>query len=119
MKRKWHSLIVLPCLALAQGCQRPANDAAIRDTGRWPPAVAVCMRPAEPPLPDGKTASEDRMKATQAEIVLYAETLNAYRHCLSDEINATGASYQAFGANWVAQEHAYLDAHPKGQDHQK
>ena len=119
MKRKWHSLIVLPCLALAQGCQRPANNAAIPGASQRPPAVAVCNRPPEPPLPDGKTASENRMKATQAEIVLYAETLTAYLRCLSDEMKATSASYKTFSANWVAQEHAYLDAHPRGQDQQK
>ena len=50
---------------------------------------AACTLEAEPEIPDGKTATLDQMKATQAAVKGYGE---AYRKCLDDEAAAADAS---------------------------
>lgn len=50
---------------------------------------AACTLEAEPVIPDGKTATLDQMKATQAAVKGYGE---AYRKCLDEEAAAANAA---------------------------
>ena len=50
---------------------------------------AACTLEAEPVIPDGKTATLDQMKATQAAVKAYG---NDYRACLDSEAAAANAA---------------------------
>jgi hypothetical protein len=52
-------------------------------------AFAACTLEAEPAIPDGKTATLDQMKATQAAVKVYGED---YRKCLDAEAAAADAA---------------------------
>lgn len=52
-------------------------------------AQAACTLEAEPAIPDGKTATLDQMKATQAAVKVYGED---YRKCLDAEAAAADAA---------------------------
>ena len=71
------------------------------------PAVAMAKdcgaRPAKLSLPDGKSASEDQMKATAAKFPGYAQAVTAYRRCLADEVKSAGDEYESVSADWKKQ----------------
>src|ERR1700761_716437 len=71
------------------------------------PTVAMAKdcgaRPAKLQLPDGGTASEDAMKATNAKFAPYAQAVTAYRRCLADEVKGAGDEYDAVAADWKKQ----------------
>jgi hypothetical protein len=71
------------------------------------PASAACTRPAKISIPDGKTASEDAMKAAQARLTPYAKDMNVYLHCLADEIKNGKDEYEAVAADWTRQSEAF------------
>jgi hypothetical protein len=60
-------------------------------------------RPAKLSIPDGGTATEDAMKATQAKLPAYAQAMSAYMRCLADEIKSGKDEYDSVSANWKAQ----------------
>jgi hypothetical protein len=72
-----------------------------------------CTRPARLSIPDGKTASDDQMKATQAKLVPYANAMSAYLHCLSDEIKSGTDEYNQVSADWKTQADAFKNTPAK------
>jgi len=108
----WHARFVMAgCLAVTiAGCQQAKNDhpvptlAVNAASAQSTPMNAICFRPAGPPLiPDGATASADAMKAARAEVFTYAQSIKAYLHCLSDEIERSKAEYRAVADKWIVQ----------------
>jgi hypothetical protein len=71
------------------------------------PTIAMAKdcgaRPAKLSLPDGASASEDAMKATNAKFAPYAQAVTAYRRCLADEVKGAGDEYDAVAADWKKQ----------------
>jgi hypothetical protein len=76
-------------------------------------SAANCVRPARLSIPDGKTASDDAMKATQAKLAPYAKEMSAYLHCLSDEIKSGTAEYDQVSAEWKTQSDAFKNTPAK------
>jgi hypothetical protein len=60
--------------------------------------------PAKLSLPNGATASADDMKATAAKFPPYAQAMNTYLHCLSDQIKAGSSEYQGVADDWAKQQ---------------
>jgi hypothetical protein len=85
---------LIPTFALAAATILVASNYA---------AAADCKRPAKLSIPDGKTASDDAMKATQAKLAPYAQAMSAYLHCLSDEIKSGTEEYNSVSAEWKTQ----------------
>jgi hypothetical protein len=76
-------------------------------------SAATCTRPAKLSIPDGKTASDDAMKAAQAKLAPYAKEMSAYLHCLADEIKSGTAEYDQVTAEWTAQSKAFTSTPAK------
>lgn len=72
------------------------------------PAIAVAKDCGNPPprlqLPNGATATEDEMKATQAKFPGYARELSTYMKCLTDQVRAAKDEYDAVTADWAKQQ---------------
>ena len=60
-------------------------------------------RPAKPAIPDGKTASEDAMKAANAKVVDYVKAANVYLTCMSGEMTTASGEAKDVSAEWKAQ----------------
>jgi hypothetical protein len=76
-------------------------------------ASAACSRPAKISIPDGKTASDDAMKAAQAKLAPYAKEMSAYLHCLADEIKSGTAEYDEVSSEWKTQSEAFKNTPAK------
>jgi hypothetical protein len=76
-------------------------------------AAPNCTRPAKLSIPDGKTASDEAMKAAQAKLAPYAKEMSAYLHCLSDEIKNGTAEYDSVAAEWKTQSEAFKNTPAK------
>jgi hypothetical protein len=81
------------------------------------PSIAMAKdcgaRPSKLSLPNGASASEEQMKATQGKFPGYAKEVSTYLHCLSDEIKAGTAEYEGVTADWTKQQAAFKNAAPK------
>ncbi len=86
---------LFPTLALAFAVVSVGSIASAKDCGAPPPKLS---------LPNGATASEDTMKATQAKFAPYAKAVDAFRKCLTEESNAAAAEYQQVVADWKTQQ---------------
>jgi hypothetical protein len=96
---------LIPTLAVA---------AAASLTVLSPGFAAECgARPPRLAIPDGKTASDDQMKATQAKLTPYATAMSKYLHCLSEEIQAGTAEYKSVTDEWTKQAQAFKDTPAK------
>lgn len=77
------ALMTLPVVAMAKDCGNP---------------------PAKLSLPDGASATEDQMKATQAKFPPYAQQMSTYMRCLSDQIKTAKDEYDGVTADWTKQQ---------------
>jgi len=77
------ALMAVPSIASAKDCGNP---------------------PAKLSLPDGATATEDQMKATQAKFPPYAQAMSTFLRCLSDQIKAGKDEYDTVSADWAKQQ---------------
>jgi hypothetical protein len=81
------------------------------------PAIAMAKDCGNPPaklqLPDGASATEEQMKATQAKFPAYAKELGAYMKCLSDQVKSAKDEYDAVSADWARQQKAFQAAGAK------
>jgi hypothetical protein len=60
-----------------------------------------CSRPARPSVPDGKTASDDTMKAFQSKTLpAYAQSMSAYLHCVGEEMQSGKGEYDSVAEQW-------------------
>jgi hypothetical protein len=79
------------------------------------PAIAMAKDCGSPPaklqLPNGATATEDDMKATQGKFPAYAKEMSAYLRCLADQIKAGQGEYEGVTADWTKQQAAFKNAH--------
>jgi len=89
---------LIPAIAIAVAAFGVGSTGYAKDCG---------SRPAKFSIPDGKTASEEQMKAANAKVVSYATAMTAYRRCLSEEIKGAGDEYEALTADLNAQVKAY------------
>jgi hypothetical protein len=78
-------------------------------------SAASCARPAKFSVPDGKTASDDQMKAAQAKLTPYAQAMSTYLHCLSDEIKSGKDEYDQVSAEWKTQSDNFRNTPAKAQ----
>jgi hypothetical protein len=76
-------------------------------------SAATCSRPAKLAIPDGKTASDEAMKATQGKLTGYATSMNTYLHCLSDEIKSGKDEYDDVSAAWKKSSEDYKNTPAK------
>jgi len=78
------------------------------------PAIAMAKDCGNPParlqLPDGATATEEQMKATQTKFAPYAQQVSTYMRCLSDQIKTAKDEYEAVTADWTKQQNAFKNA---------
>jgi hypothetical protein len=78
------------------------------------PAIAMAKDCGNPPaklqLPNGATATEDDMKATQGKFPGYARELQTYMKCLTDQVKAAKDEYDAVSADWSKQQNAFKNA---------
>src|ERR1700760_629902 len=81
------------------------------------PVIAMAKDCGNPParlqLPDGASATEDQMKATQAKFPGYAKELGTYMKCLTDQVKAAKDEYDNTAADWAKQQNAFKNAAPK------
>jgi hypothetical protein len=81
------------------------------------PAIAMAKDCGSPPaklqLPDGATATEDQMKATQGKFPPYAQQVSSYMKCLNDQVKAAKEDYDTVSADWARQQKAFQAAGPK------
>ena len=89
---------LIPALAIAAAAFAVGPAAYAKDC----PA-----RPAKLPLPDGASASEADMKATQGKFPTYAREMSAYLQCLAGEIKNGKDEYDALAADWKHQEDVF------------
>jgi hypothetical protein len=66
-------------------------------------AAAECKRPARLDIPNGATASDEAMKATQAKFPPYAREVQTYLQCLAAEIKAGTDEYKEVSEEWAKQ----------------
>jgi hypothetical protein len=83
------ALMAMPSIAAAKDCGNP---------------------PAKLSLPDGASATEDQMKATQGKFPPYAQQVSTYMRCLSDQIKTAKDEYVAVTADWTKQQNAFKNA---------
>ena len=78
------------------------------------PAIAMAKDCGNPPaklsLPNGASATEEEMKATQAKFPGYAKEVSAYMKCLNDQVKAAKDEYEAVTADWTKQQNAFKKA---------
>jgi len=78
------------------------------------PAIAMARDCGNPPpklsLPNGASASEEEMKATQAKFPGYAKEVSTYMKCLTDQVKAAKDEYEAVTADWTKQQTAFKNA---------
>ncbi len=75
------------------------------------PAIAMAKDCGSPPpklqLPNGTSATEDEMKATQAKFPGYAKELSTFMKCLTDQVKAAKDEYDNTSAEWARQQKAF------------
>lgn len=54
------------------------------------PAVAECLLPDGPDIPEGRSATQAQMVAGVGAVKAYQAALVEYRHCIDSEIDALG-----------------------------
>jgi hypothetical protein len=78
------------------------------------PAIAMAKDCGNPPsklsLPNGASASEEEMKATQGKFPAYAQQMSTYMRCLSDQIKTAKDEYDSVTADWTKQQNAFKNA---------
>ena len=89
---------LIPAVAIAVAAFAVSATVYAKDCGN---------RPAKLSVPDGKTASEEQMKATQAKLPGYAQAMSAYMRCLSDEIKVGKDEYDSVSSEWKQQSDAF------------
>ena len=81
------------------------------------PAIAMAKDCGNPPpmlqLPNGATATEAEMKATQAKFPGYARELSTFMKCLTDQVKVAKDEYDNTAADWAKQQNAFKNAPPK------
>ena len=81
------------------------------------PAIAMAKDCGSPPaqlsLPNGASATEDEMKATQAKFPGYAKEVSTFMKCLNDQVKAAKDEYDTTAADWSKQQNAFKNAAPK------
>jgi hypothetical protein len=81
------------------------------------PAIASAKDCGNPPaklsVPNGTSASEQDMKATQEKFKPYAQAMGVYLKCLSDQIKAGKDEYDATVSDWAKQQAAFKAAPAK------
>jgi hypothetical protein len=95
---------LIPILAVAAVAVALGSTAYAKDC---PP------RPAKLSLPDGSTATEAEMKATQAKFTPYAKEMSAYLQCLAAEIKSGKDEYDQVAASWKKEEDTFQKTPPK------
>ena len=73
-----------------------------------------CAKPSKPAIPDGKTASDDAMKAAQGKVASYITGVNAYLHCMADEIKVGQEEAKEVSDEWKTQSDVFVHT-PKAQ----
>jgi hypothetical protein len=63
--------------------------------------------PAKLSLPNGASATEEEMKATQAKFPPYAASLKVFLTCLSDQMKAATAEYTNVSDDWAHQQKVF------------
>ncbi len=86
---------LIPAVAIALAALVVGQSGYAKDCGARPPKLS---------LPNGATASEDAMKATQAKFPAYAGAVTAYRKCLADEVKAAADEYEQVVGEWKTQQ---------------
>ncbi len=97
---------LIPALAIAAAVLTIGSSSFAKDC---PP------RPAKLSIPDGGTATEDAMKATQAKLPGYAQSMSAYMKCLAEEIQSGKSEYDSVSAEWKAQSDKFRNTPAKAQ----
>jgi hypothetical protein len=81
------------------------------------PAIAMAKDCGSPPpklhLPNGASATEDEMKATQAKFPGYAKEMSSFLRCLSDQMKAGKEEYDDVAADWAKQQKIFKDTPAK------
>jgi hypothetical protein len=81
------------------------------------PAIALAKDCGNPPpklqLPNGASATEDEMKATQAKFPGYARELSTYMKCLTDQVKIAKDEYDNTAAEWAKQQKIFKDTPAK------
>lgn len=77
-------------------------------------AAKDCARPSKPAIPDGKTASDEAMKAAQGKVASYITGMNAYLHCMTDELRGGQEEAKQVSDDWKAQSDIFVKT-PKAQ----
>ena len=81
------------------------------------PAIAMAKDCGNPPpklqLPNGASATEEEMKATQAKFPGYAKELSTYMKCLTDQVKVAKDEYDNTAAEWARQQKAFQAAGAK------
>jgi hypothetical protein len=86
------AMLVAPAIAMAKDCGSP---------------------PARLQLPNGATATEEEMKATQNKFTPYAQQVTTFMRCLSDQMKAAKDEYEGVTAEWAKQQKAFQAAGAK------
>ncbi len=63
--------------------------------------------PARLSLPNGSSATEEEMKATQAKFPPYAAAMKVFLTCLSEQMKAGSGEYQNVADDWAKQQKAF------------
>ena len=75
------------------------------------PTIASAKDCGNPPsklsLPNGASATEDEMKATQSKFPAYAQAMSTFLRCLSDQMKAGKDEYDTVAADWTRQQKAF------------
>ena len=75
------------------------------------PAAAECVRPGEPDLPDGATATKETMIAAVKAVRAYQKELVTFRECLDSERAAAGEeATEEQLLTWTRRYNASVDA---------
>jgi hypothetical protein len=81
------------------------------------PAIAMAKDCGNPPaklqLPNGASATEDQMKATQAKFPAYAKEVSSFMKCLSDQMKSAKDEYDTVSADWTKQQKIFKDTPAK------
>ncbi len=86
------AVLTVPTIASAKDCGNP---------------------PARLSLPNGASATEEEMKATQAKFPAYAKEVSAFMTCHNDQVKAAKSDYDAVSADWAKQQAAFKNTPAK------
>ncbi len=75
-----------------------------------------CTRPAaKPAIPDGKTVSDEDMKAAQNKVIAYLTAMNAYIRCDADDLKSAQDEAKSVSAQFQAQQDIFVKTPAKPQ----